>query len=88
MTTPTTEPTGLVQVQQSDLDGFATSVSAASAAITAATTTIAASIQTLLANQATPLPAADEANLTTAVSGLQAAATALAAIEVPAPAST
>jgi hypothetical protein len=78
----TTEPTGLVQVQQSDLDGFASSVSAVTAAITAATTNLAAAIQ------AANLPAADEANLTAAVSGLQAAATALQAIEVPAPASS
>jgi hypothetical protein len=80
-----TEPTGQVQVAQSDLDNFATAVNAAVTDITTATTTIAAYIQTLLANQSPPLPAGDEDNLNAAVTALQAAGTALDALEPPTP---
>jgi hypothetical protein len=70
MTTP--EPTGLVQILQSDLDTFTSE-------ITAAVAVIGPLIAQLQANQATPLPAADEANLTAAIATLTA-------LEPPAPA--
>jgi hypothetical protein len=54
-----------VQIEQSDLDAFAASVSTAA-------TTISGYLTTLLANQATPLPEADESALTAAVASLTA----------------
>jgi len=62
MTTPS--GSGNVQIAQADLDNF-------TAEINAAVTVIAGYIQTLLANQSTPLPAADESKLTEAVTALQ-----------------
>lgn len=67
-----TNPTGMVQIAQADLDNFTSE-------ITAAIGVISGYIKTLLANQATPLPAADESTLTAAVSALEA-------LEPPAPA--
>jgi hypothetical protein len=69
MTAP--EPTGLVQILQSDLDNFTSEITAAVGVLTPL-------IAQLTANQATPLPAADEANL-------EAAITALQGLEPPAP---
>ena len=57
-------PTGFVQLLQSDLDHF-------TAEITAATSVIASYIAKLVAGQNPPLPAADEAALTAAVTALQ-----------------
>jgi hypothetical protein len=80
------EPTGLVQVQQSDLDNFATQLNTIAGDITTATGVISNYIQTLLANQNTPLPAGDETQLTNAVTALTNAGTALDALEPPTPA--
>jgi hypothetical protein len=66
-----TNPTGFVQILQSDLDGFATALETVKSAL-------ATYIATLLANQATPLAAADEAGLTKALADLTA-------LEPPAP---
>jgi hypothetical protein len=63
-----------VQLDQSDLDTFATEFEAVK-------TSLAGYIATLLANQATPLPAADE-------SGLNQALADLTALEPPAPTPT
>jgi hypothetical protein len=71
MTNPTPEPTGQVQIAQSDLDNFTSEINAA-------VSTLSTYIQQLVANQSTPLPAADEANL-------EAAITALQNLEPPAP---
>lgn len=79
------EPTGQVQVAQADLDSFGTAVSDAAGQIASATGTIATYIQTLVANQSTPLPAGDESKLNAAVTGLQTASTALQGLEPPAP---
>ncbi len=66
-----TNPTGFVQIAQSDLDNFATGFEAVK-------TALAAYIAQLVANQSAPLPAADEA-------GLQQALSDLTALEPPAP---
>jgi hypothetical protein len=68
-----TAPTGNVQIAQADLDNFTSEINTA-------VTTISGYITTLLANQSTPLPAADESALTAAVAALDA-------LEPPAPAS-
>jgi hypothetical protein len=65
-------PTGMVQIAQADLDNFTSE-------ITAAVGVLKGYIAQLLANQATPLPAADETELTAAVAALDA-------LEPPAPA--
>ena len=65
-------PTGLVSIAQSDLDTFATNFEAVK-------TALSTYIAQLVANQATPLPAADESGLTQALSDLTA-------LEPPAPA--
>jgi hypothetical protein len=57
-------PSGVVQIAQTDLDNFASEVQTAA-------TTISGYITTLLANQSTPLPDADESALTAAVTALQ-----------------
>ncbi len=59
------EPTGLVSLQQADLDTFA-------AEFEAVKTALAAYIAQLVANQSTPLPAADEAGLAQALADLDA----------------
>lgn len=59
-----TAPSGNVQIAQADLDNFTSEINTA-------VTTIAAYITTLLANQSTPLPEADETALTAAVAALQ-----------------
>lgn len=86
-----TEPTGLVQIQQSDLDGFAAQITAAATSIgTAFTTigtaftTISAYVQQLLANQATPLPTADETDLQNALASLGTDVTQLQTVQPPA----
>jgi hypothetical protein len=66
-----TEPTGLVQIQQSDLDNFTSEINAA-------VTTLTTYIQQLVAGQSTPLPAADEVNIDAAITALQG-------LEPPAP---
>jgi large repetitive protein len=84
-----TSATGAVQIDQSVIDGWTATVSGVSADISSATSTLANYIQTLLANQATPLPDADVANINAALSSLQSADTALKGIEpAPAPPST
>lgn len=64
-------PTGTVTLLQSDIDGWTSS-------ITAAVGVLAAYIKQLIAGQATPLPAADEANIDAAIASLLA-------LEPPAP---
>lgn len=66
-----TEPTGLVQILQADLDNFASEISAA-------VTVLGPYIQALLASGT--LPAADETAVAAAIS-------ALSSLEPPAPAS-
>jgi hypothetical protein len=66
-----TVPTGFVQILQSDLDTFTSEIASAVGVL-------GPYIQQLLANQAIPLPAADEANITAAITALQN-------IEPPAP---
>lgn len=58
-------PTGNVQIAQADLDTFATEFEAVK-------TALAGYIAQLVANQATPLPAADEAGLNQALADLTA----------------
>ncbi len=65
------EPTGLVSLQQADLDTFASEFEAVK-------TALAAYIAQLVANQATPLPAADESGLAQALADLDS-------LEPPAP---
>jgi hypothetical protein len=79
------EPTGLVQLQQSDIDAWTAAVGTAAASITTATGVISGYIATLLANQNTPLPTADEANLNAAVTALGTAGSALQGLEPPTP---
>jgi hypothetical protein len=62
MTTP--EPTGLVQIEQADLDTFTSEINAA-------VTTLSGYIQQLIAGQAVPLPVADESALNSALQALQ-----------------
>jgi hypothetical protein len=81
-----TEPTGLVQVPQSELDGFTAQINTLAAEINAAVGVLGPYITTLLANATPQLPEADVANLTTAMTGLTAAGTALDALEPPTPA--
>lgn len=64
-------PTGLVSLKQSDLDTFAAGFEAVKSAL-------ATYIAQLVANQSTPLPAADEAGLTQALADLTS-------LEPPAP---
>lgn len=91
---------GAVQVEQSDIDAFATTVTQEVTALTTSVTNIGTAvgvvqnyIQTLLANQATPLPAGDESALNAALSSLETEVSAvgtsvgnLDALEPPAPA--
>jgi hypothetical protein len=58
-------PTGFVQLLQSDLDTFATEFEAVK-------TALATYIAQLVANQSTPLPAADESGLNKALADLTA----------------
>jgi hypothetical protein len=67
-------PTGMVQIAQADLDAFAAAFETVKAAL-------ATYIATLLANQATPLSAADE-------TGLNQALADLTGLEPPAPTPT
>lgn len=60
-----TAPTDFVQIHQADLNNFATEFEAVK-------TALASYIATLVANQATPLPAADESALQTALADLEA----------------
>jgi hypothetical protein len=78
-----TEPTGVVQIKQSDIDTWTAAVTAAATSITTATNVLSGYITTLLAGQNTALPAADEAGVNAAVTALQTAGTALAGLEPP-----
>lgn len=78
-----TEPTGTVTLLQSDIDGWTSTVTAAATALGTVQTTLVAYIQQLLAGQSTPLPAADEANINAAVTGLGTVVTSLQGLEPP-----
>jgi hypothetical protein len=74
-----------VQIEQEDLDAFASTVETHVNGIIAAVGVLGGYIQQLLANQATPMPLADEQGLQTALSDLGANVGNLQALEPPAP---
>jgi hypothetical protein len=76
----------LVQIDESDLAGFAAAINAEVGTIGAAVTSLTAYIKQLVAGQAVALPAADESAINTALSALSASVGSLSALEPPAPA--
>jgi hypothetical protein len=84
-----TSSTGNVQLPQSDIDTWTQQITAVSASISADATSLKTYIAQLIAGQSTPLPAAVETAINTAVNNLQSAATSLpappAAPSVPVP---
>jgi hypothetical protein len=81
----TTPPTDLVSISQTDLNNFAASIETEVTAISTAVGVLGPYIQQLLANQATPLPPADETAINQAVTDLTTGVGNLDALEQPAP---
>jgi hypothetical protein len=79
-----TSPSDLVQIPQSTIDAWTASVTSVGTDISTAASVLGPYIQQLLANQATPLPAAQVAEIQAALGALQNADTALQGLE-PAP---
>lgn len=77
---------GAVQIEQSDLNDFATAVNSETDTLVRAVGVLGGYIQQLIAGQAVPLPAADESAIQTALSALGTGVGNLQGLEPPVPA--